>query len=116
MDEIRKAAWAVQAKTIIKNLKLRNMEGRWCATADEAVAAALDLIETGSSVTWGGSVSFTESGLKAALEAGDYRMLDRTKAVTDDEKRAMWRDRASADWLIMSSNAITCLLYTSRCV
>lgn len=107
MDEIRKAAWAVQAKTIIKNLELRNMEGRWCATADEAMAAALYLIETGSSVTWGGSVSFTESGLKAALEAGDYRMLDRTKAVTDDEKRAMWRDRASADWLIMSSNAIT---------
>lgn len=107
MDEIRRAAWAVQAKTIIRNLALRNMTGHWCATAEEAVEEALGLIEEGSSVTWGGSVTFTESGLKAALEAGGYRMVDRASATTEDEKRAVWRDRASADWFVMSANAIT---------
>ena len=51
MDEIRKAAWAVQAKTIIKNLELRNMEAL-VRDRRRGDGRSADLIETGSSVTW----------------------------------------------------------------
>ena len=34
-------------------------------------------------------------------------MLDRTRATTADEKRAMWQARTTADWFFMSANALT---------
>ena len=51
-------------------------------------------MKDGDSVTWGGSETFKETGMKAALDAaGTYRMLDRGTATTPEEQRAMWRDR-----------------------
>ncbi|MBM6755521.1 lactate utilization protein [Collinsella tanakaei] len=107
MDETRRAARRTTAETVIKNLKRRNIEGYYCETADKAVQLVCGMIPAGDSITWGGSVTFTESGMKAALEAGTWRLLDRASATTDDERRAMWRDRASADWFFMSTNALT---------
>ena len=107
MDDTKRAAHRATAQTVIKNLKRRNMEGYYCYTAAEAVELVYGMIPAGDSVTWGGSVTFTESGMKAALEAGDWRLLDRTTATTPEEKREMWRDRSSADWFFMSTNALT---------
>lgn len=107
MDESKRAAYRTAATTLIKKLELRNMEGYYCDTAAEAVELVRGMIPAGDSITWGGSVTFTETGMKAALEEGPWKLLDRTQAVTEDEKREMWRDRASADWFFMSTNAIT---------
>lgn len=107
MDEAKRAAYRSTAQTVIKNLQRRNMEGYYCETAEEAVRLVCDIIPAGDSITWGGSVTFTETGMRAALEAGDWRMLDRSTATTPDEQREMWRDRASADWFFMSANALT---------
>lgn len=107
MDEAKRAAYRSTAQTVIKNLQRRNMEGYYCETAEEAVQLVCDMIPAGDSITWGGSVTFTETGMRAALEAGDWRMLDRSTATTPDEQREMWRDRASADWFFMSANALT---------
>ena len=107
MDEAKRAAYRSTAQTVIKNLQRRNMEGYYCETAEEAVKLVCDMIPAGDSITWGGSVTFTETGMRAALEAGDWRMLDRSTATTPDEQREMWRDRASADWFFMSANALT---------
>ena len=107
MDDTKRTAYRTTAQTVIKNLKRRNMEGFYCETSEEAVKLVCDMIPAGDSITWGGTVTFAETGVKAALEAGDWRMLDRATAATPDEKRAMWRDRASADWFFMSANALT---------
>ena len=45
------------AQTIIKNLKIRHIEAFYCASAQEAVKKVSDLIEDGSSVTWGGTMT-----------------------------------------------------------
>ncbi len=96
------------AKSIIKNLRLHNMEGYWCPTSEDAVELVLGMMADGDSATWGGSETFKESGVKAALEASErFRMLDRTTAETPEEKREMWCDRATADWFFMSANALT---------
>ena len=102
------ASWEKTAQTVIKKLERHNIEGHWAPTSADAVALVRSWMADGDSVTWGGSETFKESGMKAALdEAGCYRMLDRTTATTADAQRAMWCDRTSADWFFMSANALT---------
>ena len=107
MDESKLAAYRATAATVIKNLNRRNMEGYYRDTAEEAVELVCGMIPAGDSVTWGGSMTFTESGMRAALEAGPWKLLDRATAHTPEERREMWRDRTSADWFFMSTNALT---------
>lgn len=107
MEDIRKTAYRKTAETIIKGLTLRNMTGYYCETSEEAVALALKLVPENASVTWGGSVTFEETGVKAALAAGGRRMLDRALPKTPEEQEALWREQVLADWFFMSANAIT---------
>lgn len=107
MDDIKRVAHRATANSIIKKLTLRNMTGHYCDTAREAVELVRGLVEPGQSVTWGGSVSFTESGIKAALEADGHPMIDRMEATTPEEQEEMWRRQVSADWFVMGTNAIT---------
>ena len=102
------AAYEKTAASIIKNLGRHGMEGHYCVSREEAVELVQSWLSEGDSVTWGGSETFKETGMKAALEAAScYRMLDRTTATTSEEQREMWRDRTSADWFFMSANALT---------
>lgn len=107
MEDVKRTAHRTTAERIIKKLAIRNMTGHYRDTAAEAVELARDLVEPGQSVTWGGSVSFSESGIKAALEADGHRMIDRSQAVTPEERDAMWREQVGADWFFMGTNAIT---------
>lgn len=107
MDNVQRAAHRATASAIIRKLSLRNMTGHYCDTAHEAVALAQSLVAPGQSVTWGGSVSLTQSGIKAALEADGHPMIDRALATTPEEQEEMWRRQVSADWFFMGANAIT---------
>ena len=107
MEDVKRTARRTTAERIIKKLAIRNMTGHYRNTAAEAVELARDLVEPGQSVTWGGSVSFSESGIKAALEADGHRMIDRSQAATPEEQDAMWREQVGADWFFMGTNAIT---------
>ena len=102
------AAYERTAQSVIKNLERHNMEGYWAPSSADAVELVSSWMAEGDSVTWGGSETFKETGMKAALdEAGCYRMLDRTTATTPEERRQMWCDRTCADWFFMSANALT---------
>ena len=107
MEDTKRVSYRTTAETVIKNLKRRNMEGYYCETSEEAVELVRSMIPAGDSITWGGTVTFGETGVKAALEQGDWSMIDRATATTPEEKREMWRDRTSADWFFMSANALT---------
>lgn len=95
------------ANTIIENMKKKNLEGYYCATATEAVEKALSLMPEGSSVTWGGSMSIMESGLLDAVRQGNYEIIDRDTAKTPEEARIMYSKQVLADFYLMSTNAIT---------
>lgn len=106
--ETVRSSWEKTAQTIITRLGRRNIEGFWAPTSEDAAKLVRSWMAAGDSVTWGGSETFKETGMLAALEAaGCYRMLDRTCATTPEEQRTMWRDRSSADWFFMSANALT---------
>ena len=100
--------YQTQAESIIKQLKKRNMEGFYCATADEAREKALSLITPGETVSFGGSVTIEECGILDALRArDDITLYDRATAKNAEEMGVIFRQAFSADSYLMSTNAIT---------
>lgn len=95
------------AKTVISNLKKRQMEGYYCADKTAAVQKVLELMPQGASVAWGGSMTLSEAGIMDALESADYRLIDRAKAKTPEEQRAVYSEICGSDFFLMSTNAIT---------
>lgn len=97
-----------QAKSIIHKLEARKMEGYYCPDKESAKAKVLELIGPNKKVvTYGGSVSLEEVGLKEAVEEAGHDLLRREKYVTPDEKRECFAKQTLADVFMMSTNAIT---------
>ena len=96
-----------QANTIIRHLEKRNITGYYCPDCASAVEKALSIIEDGSTVSWGGSMSLKECGLMDALKSAPVTLWDRSTAKPPEETKAIYRQSFSADYYLMSSNAIT---------
>ena len=103
----KKETYKKLADTIIKNLNKRNMEGYYCGTSAEAIQLAMSMIPEGSSVSFGGSMTFVETGMYDALKASNLNLLDRNLAKTPEEKRQSFIDSITSNYFFMSSNAIT---------
>lgn len=96
------------AQTIIKNLKRRHIEGFYCPTGAEAVNKVVELIEDGSSVTWGGTMTVRDLGIPEALKRrGTLEVIDRDLATTAEEKQSMYLRAFSTDVYLSSANAIS---------
>ncbi len=96
------------AQTIIKNLQRRHIEAFYCPTGDEAVKKVSELIEDGSSVTWGGTMTVRDLGIPQMLkDRGTLQVLDRDMVETAEEKQAMYLRAFSADVYLSSANAIS---------
>lgn len=96
------------AQTIIKNLKRRHIEGFYCPTGADAVNKVVELIEDGSSVTWGGTMTVRDLGIPEALKRrGTLEVIDRDLATTAEEKQSMYLRAFSADVYLSSANAIS---------
>ena len=83
------------------------MEGFYCATKEEAVKKALELMPKGASIGWGGSMTLEETGLMQAIREADYEVIDRDAAKTDAERKEVYSRIVSCDYFLMSTNAIT---------
>jgi L-lactate utilization protein LutB len=96
------------AKTLIKNLKRRHIEGFYCPTTEEAVQQVSELIEDGSSVTWGGTMTVRDLGIPDYLRSrGTLEVLDRDLAETPEEKQAMYLRAFTTDVYLTSANSIS---------
>ena len=96
------------AQTIIKNLQRRHIEGFYCKTGDDAVKKVSELIEDGSSVTWGGTMTVRDLGIPEALKSrGTLEVLYRDLVETPEEKQAMYLRAFSTDVYLTSANAIS---------
>ena len=96
------------AERIIKDLHRRHMKGFYCATGKDAVKLVSELIEDGSSVTWGGSMTIRDLGIPDALRSrGTLEVLDRNLVETPDEKQEMYLRAFSTDVYLTSANAIS---------
>ena len=103
----KEQAYEVQAAHIIKKLKLRGMEGFYCNNKEEALEKAKEFLTPGSTVTWGGSETLREIGLRDWLPQSGCVLYDRAEAKTKEEQRAFFGKAVTADYFLMSTIAIT---------
>lgn len=96
------------AEKLIKNLKRRNIQAWYCPTGEEAAKMVSELIEDGSTVTWGGSRTIRDLGIPDILrERGTLNVLDRDLAEDREEQLRIYRQAFSADAYLTSANAIS---------
>lgn len=106
MDIIKKRN-ILLGEQVIKNLKSRNIDAYFAQNKEEALKKALEIIPQESSISWGGSVSIESIGLKEAVRKGNYKVLDREKATTLEEKHKIMHQALSSDFFLTSCNAIS---------
>jgi L-lactate utilization protein LutB len=93
---------------VAEELKKRGFDAYYVSTKEEAKDKVLSMIPEGSSVAWGGSMTLNETGIKDAIKAGNYTVIDReTAPAFTDEWMAIMRQALTSDFFLMSSNAIT---------
>jgi hypothetical protein len=107
MDDVVKTRNRKRAQKVLAGLASRQMEGYFVETREEALQKALEIIPQGTSVSWGGSMSISEIGLKDALIKGPYTVYNRDTETTAEGKRAMMLKAHSCDYFLGSTNAIT---------
>ena len=96
------------AKTLIHNLHRRHIEAFYCPTAAEAVQKVSQLIDDGSSVTWGGTMTVRDLGIPGYLRnRGTLEVLDRDLATTPEQKQDVYLKAFTADVYLTSANAIS---------
>ncbi|MCI5943769.1 MAG: lactate utilization protein [Eubacterium sp.] len=105
----KQTALKLQAEQVIKHMEKRHFEAFYCATREEALSQALSLIEKGSVVASGGSMSIQEIGLLNYIKEHkeDYTYIDRSLAKNPQESREIHAKAVLSDYYLMSSNAFT---------
>lgn len=105
--DAKQAYYQNVSKTIINNLKKRQIEGYYCETSSEAKERILSLMPSGSSISWGGSVTLDQTGILEVVKQADYVIYDRYQAHSKEEKKALYAHVVGCDYFLMSTNAIT---------
>lgn len=107
MNEITKLRCDKLGSTVVQALHKRCFEAYYCENKEAALAKALELIEPSETVGYGGSVSLNELQIKEALRQRGNKLFDRDLAADISERRAIEHQAFSADWFLMSSNAVS---------
>jgi L-lactate utilization protein LutB len=106
MDNV-KESYKIKSATIIKQLQKRNMEGYYCETKEQAKELLMSLIKKEDVVSWGGTMTIDEIGVKDELKNNDIKVIDRDTAKTPEERMKMMKNALVADVFLTSTNAIT---------
>ena len=107
MTDMHKMYYEKRGNILVKNLRSRHFEAYYCATREEALEKALELIPKGATVGWGGVMSAHQIGLVEALHRGDYRPIDRDKCETPEEKLQAAKDSMFADIFLTGANGLS---------
>ena len=107
MTDLKRKYYEKRANVLIKNLHSHHFEACYCADKAEALKKALEWIPAGSSVGWGGAMSAQQIGLLDTVRTGDYRALDRERAATPEEQKAIMKQCLGADVFITGANALS---------
>lgn len=97
---------ALLAQKLIGEFEKRNIEGFYCKDKEEALKKILEMIPKDNLVSWGGSLTLHEIGIKEALKNGGYNFLDPAEPQGSKEKENAARQALLADYFLMSTNAI----------
>ena len=91
---------------VAENFNKRGFEAYYCPTKEDALAKAISLIPEDHVVSWGGSVSINDIGLRPyVLE--HRQVINRDTAKTPEERKELLRKALLCDTFIMGTNAAT---------
>lgn len=108
MDQNKKIFYENQARSIIRKLESRKMEGYYCDNTEDAKKKVLELLgETPKTVAYGGSMTVDGMGLKAEITKAGHQLIVREAGTTAEEQRRIKAQIINADAFLMSTNAIT---------
>ncbi len=107
MVEPIKKYYQKRGQILVKNLKSRHFDAWYCEDKASALAKALELIPEGSTVGWGGALSAQQIGLMDAVNAGNYRAIDRDQCKTPEEKLQAAKESMFADVFLTGANALS---------
>ena len=107
MADVKKMYYENRGKILVKNLKSRHFDAYYCATREEALEKALELIPEGSTVGWGGAMSCQQIGLMDELKQGNYRAMDRDLAETPQEREAMMKQMLFTNVFLTGANGLS---------
>ncbi len=107
MLQPRKLRYDKAGPAVVENLNKRHFDAYYCSTREEAVAKVLELIDAGDTVSWGGTMTVDELGIKQLLAQRGQKLLDRDTAKDMDVRMAIMRAGLTCDTFLTSSNAIT---------
>jgi L-lactate utilization protein LutB len=106
VHEPLKEQTALRLDRTVRALRANRMDAQWVQTKEEALALVRQMIPEGAVCSCGGSMTLAECGVMDELRSGRYDFLDRA-AVPAEQVGEIYRKSFSADWYLMSSNAVT---------
>lgn len=107
MEAAKKLYYDKRGQKLVNSLKSRHFDAVYCATKEEALAAALQHIPEGATVGWGGAASARQIGLMDAVNSGNYHAIDRDACKTLEERDQAARDAMFADVFLTGANALS---------
>ncbi len=95
-------------ESVLKNLRKNNMSGYFVSNQNELIALISNLIQEGSTVGCGDSVTLEQTGVFEFLRNGKFTFYDKYKfGLTPEDKRDIYLKNFNADTFITGSNAVT---------
>lgn len=108
MDEHISWYTTKQVEKTINNLEKRNMKGIFVSDEEALIVQLRELIQEGSVVGVGDSVTLEETGVLEFLREGNYTFLDKYReGITKEEKKHLYIENFSADIFMCSTNGLT---------
>jgi len=92
---------------VVKALQSRFFDAVYVDDSAAAVAKIASLIPKDHVVSWGGSQTLDEIGIKPRLEQDGYKVIDRDKAPNREERVELMRQALLCDTFITGCNAIS---------
>ncbi|WP_411169238.1 lactate utilization protein [Clostridium sp. MB05] len=102
--------WYIEKRVerTIKNLNSHNMEGYYVKSREELIKKLEELIEEGSIIGVGDSMTLSETGVIDFIRSGKFNFLDKYEEnINRDEKREIYIKNFSTDTFLCSTNALT---------
>ena len=108
MDSNTKWVNEVKINRTLESLRKNNMESFLINTHEELINKIEELVDVGSKVSFGGSMTLFQTKVMEHLRNGRYELLDRYKeGLTQQEIKEIYRESFFCDAYFTSTNAIT---------
>ncbi len=92
---------------VAEALRRRQFEAWYVSTAAEAAEKVLELIPQDHVVSWGGTMTVDQLGVKEMLRERGYQVIDRDTAQSPAQRNELMRKALLCDTFLMSANAIS---------